>query len=219
MITAVTWFGDRAVHVAAPDPDARSALLADLRRDFPGMDVRPGLETVLVGAPEPDSGLRARVVAWLDARGVHTEGAPIAGPASGATAEPPVQIPVTYDGHDLRAAAEALGCSPHALVRCHVEQEWSVAMMGFAPGFGYLVPVGPARLPWGRVPRRDRPRTRVPAGSVAVAAGMSAVYPTAMPGGWLLIGTSAVTLFDVDDPVTPALLTPGAVVRFVEEPA
>ncbi len=65
------------------------------------------------------------------------------------------------------------------------------------------------------MPRRDDPRTAVPAGSVALAAGFSAVYPSASPGGWQLIGRTAARVWDVDrDP--PALFAPGDVVRFVD---
>ncbi len=88
-------------------------------------------------------------------------------------------------------------------------------MMGFAAGFGYLVPTGPSLLDWSAVARRDRPRDRVPAGSVALAAGMSAVYPEAMPGGWHLIGQTSVRMFDATDAGSPSLLHPGDLVRFI----
>ena len=81
---------------------------------------------------------------------------------------------------------------------------------GFAPGFAYLRGLDEAL--W--VPRRSTPRTRVPAGSVAIASTYSAVYPGVSPGGWHLLGSTSTRVWDVDrDP--PALLEPGTDVRFV----
>ncbi len=122
-----------------------------------------------------------------------------------------VEVPVTYDGEDLAEAASLLSCTPEELVRRHTGEEWTVAFCGFAPGFGYLAG---ACGQWD-VPRRDSPRTRVPAGSVALAGEFSGVYPRASPGGWQLIGRTELSIFDLDrDP--PALLRPGTPVRFVE---
>ncbi len=96
-------------------------------------------------------------------------------------------------------------------MRRHLAATWTVAAVGFSPGFGYLTSDDPV---FGQVPRRADPRRRVPAGSVALAGGMCAVYPSATPGGWQLIGTSDVSLFD-PDAVSPALLAAGDAVRFV----
>lgn len=120
-----------------------------------------------------------------------------------------VIIDVRYDGPDLEAVAGHLELSIDELITYHTGQEWTVAFCGFAPGFGYLAPTRKA-LP---VPRRATPRTRVPAGSVALADQWSAVYPTASPGGWQLIGSADVRLFDVTR-TQPALLAPGTRVRF-----
>ena len=133
-----------------------------------------------------------------------------------------VEIPVRYDGADLTACAEHLGCTPEEVVRRHTETRWRAGFAGFAPGFAYLTPdSGPACAPDApgpgglEVPRRDSPRTRVPAGSVALAGTFSAVYPQDSPGGWQLIGRTDAPLWDVDrDP--PALIAPGDVVRFRE---
>jgi KipI family sensor histidine kinase inhibitor len=120
-----------------------------------------------------------------------------------------VEIPVVYDGADLGDVAELLGCDVEALIRRHPSDDWTVAFCGFAPGFGYLTGSG-----WD-VPRRSSPRTKVPAGSVALAGEFSGVYPRESPGGWQLIGRTEVAVFDLDrDP--PALLQPGRRVRFVE---
>ncbi|MFK3669562.1 5-oxoprolinase subunit PxpB [Leifsonia aquatica] len=122
-----------------------------------------------------------------------------------------VEIPVRYDGEDLEAVAGLLGIGARAVVDLHTSSSWRVAFGGFAPGFGYLV-TDHDRL---RVPRRATPRTAVPAGSVGLAGEFSGVYPRSSPGGWQLIGTTDAVLWDAAaDP--PALLRPGALVRFRE---
>ena len=88
---------------------------------------------------------------------------------------------------------------------------WCGAFGGFAPGFGYLTGLPPEL----HVPRRDTPRTRVPAGSVGLAGPFAGAYPRASPGGWQLVGRTDAGLFDVDRR-PPALLAPGGRVRFRE---
>jgi KipI family sensor histidine kinase inhibitor len=130
---------------------------------------------------------------------------------SAADAGDEIEIPVVYDGPDLADVADHTGLSEADVVAAHTGTPWTVAFGGFAPGFAYLVD-GDERL---AMPRRDSPRTSVPAGSVGLAGEFSGVYPRASPGGWQLIGRTDTVMFDVDrDP--PALLTPGAHVRFVD---
>ncbi|MFE7629323.1 5-oxoprolinase/urea amidolyase family protein [Kocuria sp. NPDC057446] len=119
-----------------------------------------------------------------------------------------VSIDVVYDGEDLAAVGEITGLGADGVVRLHSEQVWTAAFAGFAPGFFYCV--GEDDLD---VPRRDTPRTAVPAGSVALAGRFSAVYPRASPGGWQLIGRSAARMFDLGRE-DPALLRPGDRVRY-----
>lgn len=208
-VPEVAWFGDRAVAVALDDSRDREAVARALQMTFPHRLVRRGIATVLVEAGEPDPDLRRAVVEALTAFDRRRAEAPV-------SADRTVVIEVRYDGSDLAAVAHALGCSEGGLVAAHVAQGWRVAMMGFAPGFGYLLPEGDVTLPWGAIDRRASPRDRVDAGSVAVAAGMSAVYPQSMPGGWPLIGRTSVLLFDAQRPESPALLSPGDLVTFVE---
>lgn len=121
------------------------------------------------------------------------------------------EIPVVYDGEDLAEVAALTGLDERGVVEAHTSREWTVAFCGFAPGFGYMVG-GDERL---RVPRRDNPRTRVPAGSVALGGEFASVYPRESPGGWQLIGHTTLAMWDIErDP--PALLVPGRRVRFVE---
>lgn len=121
-----------------------------------------------------------------------------------------LEVPVVYDGDDLDDVAELLGCDRDEVVRRHTSGLWTVAFCGFAPGFGYLVA---DEGEWS-VPRRDSPRTKVPPGAVALAGEFTGVYPRESPGGWQLIGSTDLPVFDLDrDP--PALLAPETRVRFV----
>jgi inhibitor of KinA len=121
-------------------------------------------------------------------------------------------IPVVYNGPDLQEVAEQTGLPPEEVIRRHAEPEYRVYLLGFAPGFAYLGDLDPALM----VPRRSTPRTRVPAGSVAIAGVQTGVYPLATPGGWHLIGNTSLRMFDpAREPA--ALLRVGDRVRF--EPA
>ncbi|WP_461024190.1 5-oxoprolinase subunit B family protein [Thalassiella azotivora] len=121
-----------------------------------------------------------------------------------------VELTVRYDGPDLDDVAALTGLTVDAVVAAHTGTLWRVAFGGFAPGFAYLVGGDPRLV----VPRREEPRTRVPAGAVGLAGTYSGVYPRPSPGGWQLLGRTDAVLWDVDrDP--PALLRPGAAVRFV----
>ena len=90
-----------------------------------------------------------------------------------------IEIPVHYNGEDLGEVATLLGIPPDEVVRRHTASTYSVAFTGFAPGFAYLSGGDPSL----DVPRRKTPRTRIPAGAVALAGTFSGVYPQASPGG------------------------------------
>ncbi|MEI7030815.1 allophanate hydrolase subunit 1 [Streptomyces pratensis] len=123
-----------------------------------------------------------------------------------------VEIPVVYDGPDLDEVAALWGVAAAELPALHSGIAFRVAFCGFAPGFGYLTGL-PAPL---HVPRRTTPRTRVPAGAVALAGPYTGVYPRASPGGWQLIGRTPDPSALWDPGREPAaLLTPGTAVRFV----
>lgn len=118
-------------------------------------------------------------------------------------------IPVLYDGQDLDELGRASGLTRDEIAALHSGTEFTVHMLGFMPGFAYLGGL-PEAL---RLPRRASPRLKVPAGSVAVADSLCAVYPWDSPGGWHLIGRTPVRFFDLGrDP--PSLLAPGDRVRF-----
>lgn len=182
---------------------AEPAAIATVVRDQIGavvVDVVPAAETVLITvAREADLPAVVDRLTRLDV-----------GRLDQRASEMSIEIAVTYDGPDLADVAATTGLGVDEVVALHHGASYHVDFCGFAPGFAYLSGL-PERL---RLPRRATPRTRVPAGSVAIAAGYSAVYPTVSPGGWHLIGSTDVVLFDSRrDP--PALLTPGATVRFV----
>ncbi len=194
-------YGDRALLLevgSTRDVVAWSAAV----RDAPVeglVDVVTGAETVLVVLDGP--GRLGAAAGRL--RGLTPDSVEI-------TTGDVVEVPVVYDGPDLDEVARLTGLSRDDVVAAHTGREWSVAFGGFAPGFAYLVG-GDERL---AVPRRDSPRTSVPAGSVGLAGEFSGVYPRSSPGGWQLIGRTDLALWDLDrDP--PALLVPGTPVRFV----
>lgn len=205
-------YGDRGLLLELEDTRTVVACVDALRSD-PAVadrvaslveDVVPGARSVLLVARpgvSPDA-LRAIV----------PDQKHLAGAVSGALGQglsQPTVVPVRYDGPDLSTVATLTGLSEAEVVAAHTGTTWRVAFGGFAPGFAYLVG-GDPRL---EVPRRDEPRTRVPAGAVALAAEFSGVYPRSSPGGWQLIGRTDAVLWDLQrDP--PALLGVGASVRF-----
>ena len=126
------------------------------------------------------------------------------------------RLPVCYEGEagpDLAATAAAAGLSPDEVVALHSGTEFRVYMLGFMPGFPFMGDL-PERL---RLPRRTEPRVRVPAGSVAIAGGLTAIYPWESPGGWHLLGRCPVRLFDAAAE-SPSLLAVGDRVRFEPVP-
>ncbi|HEV2888048.1 MAG TPA: allophanate hydrolase subunit 1 [Jatrophihabitans sp.] len=128
--------------------------------------------------------------------------------ATAAGPEPAVELGVRYDGADLESVAQQCGLPVPEVIRRHCAAEYTVQFCGFAPGFGYLSGLDPAL----RLPRLASPRPAVPAGSVAIAGEFTGVYPRSSPGGWLLLGSTDATLFDLDRR-PPALLRPGTAVR------
>lgn len=170
------------------DPDRLAAAVREVAAGLgPAPEAEAGPPAAAVGGLEPDG----EVVEAVDAVEV-------------------VEVVVRYDGPDLGDIARITGLDEDEVVRAHTGTSWRVAFGGFAPGFAYLVG-GDPRL---RVPRLDSPRSSVPAGSVGLAGDFSGVYPRSSPGGWRLLGRTDLVLWDPDrDP--PAILRPGATVRFV----
>ena len=192
--------GDAALLVQADDLAGRLTA-AIVSQRIPGvLDVITGARTVLV-TTEPgrlDLGELAERVLAL----------PLPAAAAGATEL--AELPVVYDGPDLADVARLTGLAVDEVIARHAAAEYTVGWMGFSPGFGYLTGLDPALA---AVPRLAEPRLRVPAGTVAIAGGLAAVYSSTSPGGWRLLGRTSAVLWDPErDP--PALLAPGTRVRF-----
>lgn len=195
-------YGDRALLLEVDDPDRVAGVRRALEAaPLPGQrELVPAARTVLVLLDRPPT--------ERDVAAVRRLPAVVAGPDAAA---PQVTLPVVFDGPDLAGVAALVGRRVPDLVAALTGAELTVAFGGFVPGFGYLTGVPPDL----HVPRRETPRTRVPAGAVALAGPYAGVYPRASPGGWQLVGRTDAVLFDVDrEP--PALLVPGARVRFRE---
>ena len=127
-----------------------------------------------------------------------------------------VEIPVCYGGElgpDLEDVAGRIGCTAAEVIELHTAREYRVYVVGFVPGFAYMASVD-ERL---ALPRRSSPRTKVPAGSVAIAAGQTGIYPVETPGGWHILGRTPVRPFDPRR-APPVLLEPGDRVKFVPIP-
>jgi KipI family sensor histidine kinase inhibitor len=209
--SAWKWAGDRAilreldgVDVAATNRSARALYDAIRAHDHAEVeDLIPGARSLLV-LLRPGETPSASLLAMLEAA------PPVGGPATTSTVH---EILVSYggpDGPDLDEVARLRGFGREALVTLHTSVLYTVGFLGFAPGFAYLLGM-PSEI---ATTRLATPRTRVPAGSVAIGGGYTAVYPRESPGGWRIIGRAETTLFDCRvDP--PARLLPGDRVRFV----
>ncbi len=119
------------------------------------------------------------------------------------------RIPVNYDGPDIAEVGERLQLSRERIIEIHSRPIYRVFLVGFVPGWAYLGPL-PDELV---LPRREVPRTQVPAGSVAIAGRQSGVYPLPTPGGWHLIGRTSIKLF-LPDSDPPCLFRAGDRVKF-----
>lgn len=152
--------------------------------------------------PSPYENLRDHIEALLSS-----------GVVAGERSSRRIDIPVCYGGQhgpDLAEVAVRCGLSRQQVIDRHLCSEHLVHMLGFAPGFPYIGGLDTSLM----LPRRATPRTRVPAGSVAIANGQTVIYSTASPGGWNLIGQTPLSLFDPHrEP--PCLLMPGDRLRFV----
>ena len=197
---------DSALLVELNDLSEAMALYRELRSEpIKGVtELVPAARTVLVHF-RPTAISATDLLAEISQRGA-------AAAARGRSDEQPgrlVEIPVRYNGEDLPEVAELLGISVKEVIARHTERPWLAAFAGFAPGFVYLAEGHPSF----QIPRRKSPRTRVPAGSVAVAGDFSAVYPSDSPGGWQLLGVTDIPMWDLDR-AEPAYIQPGFRVQF-----
>ena len=186
------------------------AVARHLQAALPGIECVPAYASLLlrfdplawidIGTASPYQRLREAVLASLDDAAASTEDTRI------------ITIPVLYGdeyGPDLRDVAAHAGMSTGEVIARHTAADYRVAMLGFAPGFPYLLGLDPALA----MPRRADPRLNVAAGSVAIGGMQTGIYPQALPGGWQLIGRTPLTLFALQA-TPPSLLQPGDRVRF-----
>jgi KipI family sensor histidine kinase inhibitor len=191
--------GATGLMIEVDDPLAWFSALRQ-RRDageFAATEIIPGARTVLLDGVADPVTLAAAIPDWPAPSGL-------------ARRSRRVDVPVAFDGEDLSFVASHWDMTVNQAVARLAETVFTVAFCGFAPGFAYMRGL-PSSL---SVPRLDQPRTKVPAGSVALAGEFAGIYPTASPGGWRLVGRTSLELFAIEaDP--PALLSPGTTVRLV----
>lgn len=192
-------YGPEAVMITCA-PDELLGLINALRVAMPAAVAHSAESSVLVQVPAGvDQAEVIELAQSIDAREVIAED----------EHAQPLTLAVRYDGLDLAFVADHLGMSTAEVVRLHCQPTYTSMFCGFVPGFSYLGGLDPAL----QIPRRATPRTQVPRGSVAIAAHYTAVYPRATAGGWHILGTCAVELFDTSlNP--PVLLPPGRRLRF-----
>lgn len=197
--------GPRTLLLELDDLDQTLALFDALQADpVPGVgEIIPAARTLMIRT-RPGVAADGRLAGEVAAR------QPPPGTPPNARASETVELPVTYDGEDLADVARLMRLSEAEVIAAHQAATWQVAFCGFAPGFAYMTGDDPRF----ELPRRPTPRTRIPAGSVALAGRFCGIYPQETPGGWQLIGRTEVPMWDLSrDP--PALLRPGVRCRFV----
>jgi KipI family sensor histidine kinase inhibitor len=185
-MTRLVPLGDRAFLASFATED-EAARWADAVREqgWPGvLDVVPAYHTVGIHA-DPD----LIDLDDLASRLKKTE----AGNAEGREGNL-IRLPVLYDGVDLGEVSSRLKISEERVIEAHCAQAYRVFAIGFQPGFPYAGYLPPELC---GLPRRSSPRTRVPAGSVAIVGRQTAVYPASSPGGWHLIGRAPLRIVDV----------------------
>ena len=197
---SIRWSGTKAFLVECADLGEVVSLHAHLAANpLPGQrELLAAARTVMVAF---DSRPRAVAAAQILSSLQYDDAAAVEGQT--------IRIPVVYDGEDLQAVADLTNLSIEGVIKAHTEAEWKGAFGGFAPGFTYLVAENDPL----NVPRRETPRTAVPAGSVALAGNFSAVYPRRSPGGWQLIGRTPSQMWDLSRE-NPALVRPGDIVKY-----
>ena len=192
--------GNARVHALVSRLQAtRPRWVADIVPAFASVAIFVDLDELCEGDPLDAA------VAWLATQSSHLD-AHVAPTRT-------IEIPVRYggaDGPDLDEVATHAGLERDEVIARHAAVEYHVAMLGFAPGFPYLLGLDAALA----MPRLATPRLRVPAGSIGIGGAQTGIYPRSGPGGWRIVGRAEATLFDpLRDP--PTLLAPGDRVRFV----
>lgn len=177
--------------------------------EAPLRDIVPGPGNLMLAlAPDSDMAL-TELTEWLESCWERLEDVPAIEPRT-------IEIPVRYGGEqgpDLEKVARHAGLSVREVINRHASGVYEVLCLGFQPGFPYLHGLDPALY----APRRETPRSQIPAGSVAIGADRTGIYPSSSPGGWQIIGRTTLRLFDAANAESPTLLLPGDRVRFIVE--
>lgn len=211
---ALSWFGDRCLRVEfAAEPPA--VALARVHAAFAALRARR-----VAGLSDFTPAYRTLLLTFDPATLEHERAESQVRDSLREAAEQPVgvggrevEVPACYDpafAPDLEPLCRELGMTPEQLAQAHAGAAYTVAFLGFSPGFPYLVGL-PERL---HAPRHPSPRARVEPGSIGIAGDQCGIYPQATPGGWRIIARTPLRLFDAARPI-PAGLAPGDRVRFV----
>ena len=206
---AITFCGDDALRLSAPDRDERFARASQIRATGDWVEVVPGRRDVTVQFDPlrhtPDEAL---------ARLSRTLSTPAPPPSR--TLET-VELPVHFggkNGPDLADISHRIGLSETEVISRLLSAPLRVDMLGFTPGFAYMSGLD-AEL---EIPRLLQPRQQVPAGSIGLITGQCGLYALAGPAGWPIIGRTSVSLFDAAAD-NPFRLQPGMQVRLVDADA
>jgi len=174
----------------------------------------PAATSILVPVDPVEPGAEAAVASIRSILGRRSY--PVDDPAT-PTEDRVLEVPVRFggdDGPDLETVATMTGLRPGQVIEALLATTFTALFLGFAPGFAYLGPLDERLI----LPRRDAPRQRVPAGSVAIAGPQAAIYPVDSPGGWWILGRTALRVWDPNrEPA--ALINAGTRIRFVAERA
>lgn len=190
-------YGDIGILVELDGPQAVVRWCAAVSASGLAVQSRPGWSSVLVTSELPVGSLVAALETVSFDDGV-------------VAASRHFDVDLVYDGEDLDSVAERTNLLSRDVIEIHTSVAYTVVFLGFSRGFPYLS--GLDQRLW--IPRRDNPRARVPAGSVAIAAGQTGIYPQDSPGGWHLLGHTTQVFFDPgQDP--PSVIQPGDQIRFV----
>ncbi len=201
--SAMTIVAGEGINAAATESVDRWMRLLALQRIAGVTDIVPSYASVVIH-------FDPLTITWDDLKDRVLLGADSAeGSAGEARANRSHAIPMQYNGEDLEEIARLTSLSVAEVIDVHSGREYRVNVIGFVPGFAYLGPLDDRLV----IPRREIPRKRVPAGSVAIAEAQTGIYPSSTPGGWHLLGTTTIQTFDAAQS-PPALFSVGDTVRF-----
>lgn len=205
---AITYLGDSNLLLECPSVEVRDQYFLELTSTYPQLKIRRGMESILLCWPRPLDNPEAMCAEILNSLPESTH-------SDTTIFEPTIEIPVVYDGMDLTEVTTRIDLSIESFVTLHTRILWRVDLIGFSPGLPYLSPVtaNPDLQRFETIARRDSPRTKVPAGSIGIAGGLTIIYPTPMPGGWHIIGSTKTRMFN-SSKTSPATLSIGDIVKF-----